>query len=79
MTKDESKSWREEYKKMKVLNERQIYLLENGPESLASSWLLQSMYNDWKKIRGIKDSEPPNCQSSFKEWNKSTEINERSE
>lgn len=73
MTKDESKSWREEYKEMKVLNERQIYLLENGPESLASSWLLQSMYNDWKKIKGIKQPEPPNCQSSFKEWNKSTE------
>jgi|TARA_R100000030_G_scaffold48386_2_gene36506 hypothetical protein len=73
MTKDESKSWREEYKEMKVLNKRQIYLLENGPDSLASSWLLQSMHNDWKKIKGIKEPEPPNCQSSFKEWNKSTE------
>jgi hypothetical protein len=26
------------------------------------------MYIDWKKIKGYKTPEPPNCQSSFKEF-----------
>jgi hypothetical protein len=29
------------------------------------------MYNKWKRISGIKDPEPPNCQSSLKEWEES--------
>jgi hypothetical protein len=61
-------NWREEYKKMKKLSLREMELLKNGPDSLASSWRLQSMYNNWKKIKGIKDPEPPNCQSSIKEF-----------
>jgi len=60
-------NWREEYKGMKVLNSRQIELLENGPDSLAASWSMQAMKNDWKKKKGYKDPEPPDCQSSFKE------------
>ena len=40
---------------MKVLNKRQLELLENGPDSLSSSWSLQAMYNDWKRIKGISD------------------------
>jgi len=78
MTKDESKSWREDYKKY-TNDPRDLKRLDEGANSLAQSWHLQAMYNKWKKIKGIKDPEPPNCQSSFKEWNKSTEINERSE
>jgi hypothetical protein len=39
-------NWREEYKGMKVLNSRQIELLENGPDSLAASWSMQAMKND---------------------------------
>jgi len=35
-------NWREEYKGMKVLNSRQIELLENGPDSLAASWSMQA-------------------------------------
>ena len=61
-------NWREEYKGMKVLNSRQIELLENGPDSLAASWSMQAMKNDWKKKKGYKDPEPPDCQSSFKQW-----------
>jgi len=48
-------NWKEEYKSMKVLNKRQLELLENGPDSLSSSWSLQAMYNDWKRIKGISD------------------------
>jgi len=46
------KDWREEYKKMKILSERQLYLLEHGPDSLASSWALAAMKNDYNKIMG---------------------------
>jgi hypothetical protein len=28
---------------------------------------MQAMKNDWKKKKGYKDPEPPDCQSSFKE------------
>ncbi len=70
--------WKEEYKQF-TSNKKELELLENGAKSLAQSWHLQAMYNKWKKIKGIEEPEPPNCQSSLKEWNKSKEINERSE
>ena len=60
-------NWREEYKQF-TSNKKELDLLENGPKSLAQSWHLQAMYNKWKRISGIKDPEPPNCQSSLKEW-----------
>ena len=64
-------NWREEYKSIKVLNSKQIELLDNGPKSLSQSWILGSMYNDWKRMKGIKEPDPPNCQSSLKEWEES--------
>ena len=69
MTYDDS-NWREEYKSF-TSDKRELELLENGPDSLASSWRLMAMRQKWKKIKGYKDPEPPDCQSSFKEWNKS--------
>jgi hypothetical protein len=60
-------NWREEYKQF-TSNKKELDLLENGPKSLAQSWHLQAMYNKWKRISGIKDPEPPNCQSSLKEF-----------
>lgn len=60
-------NWREEYKSY-TSNKKELDLLENGPKSLAQSWHMQSMYNKWKNIKGIKDPEPPNCQSSLKEF-----------
>tara|TARA_R100001443_G_scaffold81648_1_gene88626 strand:- start:79 stop:219 length:141 start_codon:yes stop_codon:yes gene_type:complete len=40
---------------------------------LSQSWILGALYNKWKKVKGYKDPEPPNCQSSFKEWNSKVE------
>jgi|TARA_B100000524_G_scaffold70636_1_gene32526 hypothetical protein len=76
MTKDTEQeqrndSWREEYLGMKVHGKRQTELLKNGPKSLSQSWILQAMYNDWKTKKGIVDPEPPDCQSSMKEWEES--------
>ncbi len=66
----DSTNWREDYLNMKAgLSKRQIELLEKGPDSLSSSWLLGAMHSDWKRMKGIKpDPEPPDCSSSFKEW-----------
>ena len=64
-------SWREEYLGMKVHGKLNTELLMNGPKSLSQSWMMQAMHNDWKKKKGIKDPEPPNCQSSMKEWEES--------
>ena len=62
-------NWREEYLGMKAgLSKFQIQLLENGPKSLSQSWILGAMHGNWKKMKGIKDPEPPDCQSSMKEW-----------
>jgi|TARA_R100000084_G_scaffold54749_1_gene23033 hypothetical protein len=69
MTYDDT-NWREEYKSF-TSNKRELELLENGPDSLASSWYLMALKQKWKKIKGYKDPEPPDCQSSFKEWNQS--------
>ena len=54
MTKDESKSWREDYKKY-TNDPADLKRLNEGVNSLAQSWHMQAMYNKWKSIRGIKD------------------------
>ena len=62
-------SWRDEYKGF-TRNKMELELLENGPKNVSQSWHLQALYSNWKKIKGIKDPEPLDLQSSFKEWNK---------
>ena len=69
MTYDDS-NWREELIPY-TNSKRELELLENGPKSLAQSLHMGALYNKWKKINGIKEPEPPDCQSSFKEWNDS--------
>ena len=43
-------NWREDYKQY-TSNKRYLELLENGPDSLSSSWILGALYNEWKKIK----------------------------
>ena len=64
-------NWREDYLARKPgLKTLQIKLLKEGCTSLSQSWMLGAMYQDWKRLRGIPpEPEPPNCQSSFQEWN----------
>ena len=64
------KNWREEYKAF-TTNKKHLELLENGPKSLSQAWILGALHSKWKKIKGIKDPEPPNCQSSYKEFESS--------
>ena len=59
-------NWREEYRG--YTNSRyELDLLENGPKSLAQSWMMGALHNKWKKMKGYKDPEPPDCSSSLKE------------
>jgi len=44
-------SWRQEYAGMIPLGTYKKNLLQNGPKSLSQSWMMQAMYNDWKKER----------------------------
>ena len=41
--------------------------------------MLGAMHSDWKRIKGYKDPEPPDCQSSLKEWEKSIKKYEEPE
>ena len=61
-------NWREEYKSY-TSSKYELELLENGPHSLSQSWMMGALLSKWKKIKGYKDPELPNCQSSFKKFN----------
>ena len=60
-------NWREEYKAY-TSDKKELELLENGPKSLSQSWHLGALYQRWKKIKGYKDPEPPDCSSSMSEF-----------
>ena len=59
--------WREELKPY-TTSKYELELLENGPKSLAQSWMMGALHNKWKKMKGYKDPEPPDCQSSLSEF-----------
>ncbi len=59
-------NWREE--SIPYANAHEVELLKNGPKSLAQSWHMGALHSDWMKRNGYKYPEPPDCQSSFKEW-----------
>ena len=61
-------NWREE--SLPYHTGKQAELLRDGHKSLAQSWMMGALHNKWKKMKGYKDPEPPDCSSSFKEFNK---------
>ena len=71
-------NWREEYKAY-TSNERHLELLEKGPDSLSSSWILQALYGKWKKMKGYDKLDPEEnegqLQSSLGEFFKKTRDN----
>ncbi len=69
LTEQYDHSWREDYKKY-TSSKYELDLLENGPHSLMSAILLGALRTKWEKIRGLyKPHNPPDCQSSFNEFN----------
>ena len=65
-------NWREDYAKNFCNNKRHLELLENGPKQLSQAWVLQALYNEWKRIRGYDKLDPKEnegqYQSSLKEF-----------
>ena len=62
-------NWRKEYMEY-TSSKYELVLLDRGPRSLSQSWVLSALYQKWKRVKGIPpDPEPPDCSSSFKEWN----------
>jgi len=68
-------NWREEYKGSRNLSKFQLEILENGPRSLSQSWILGAMHGEWRKMKGYKYPDPPDCSSSFKEFNQMVKEN----
>ena len=69
MPEPDNSNWREEYKAY-TSSKYELDLLDKGPTSLSSSWVLGALYQKWKRVKGIpEDPPPPDCSSSFKEWN----------
>ena len=64
-------NWKEEMEKF-TSNKTEIRLLKEGPKSWMEAMRLGALKQRYKKIMGYKEPEPPNCQSSFKEWNDQT-------
>ncbi len=58
-------TWKQEYRKWKDLNPAQLKLLEEGPQSLSQSWLINSMWCEWKDIKKVKDTILPNIKKSL--------------
>ena len=56
-------NWKEEYKKLKSLRPYQIKLLEEGATSLSQAWLLNSMWCEWKEIKGISETNLPTIEA----------------
>ena len=66
-------NWREE--SIPYYSGNKVELLLNGPKSLAQSWMMGAMYNQWKKRNGYDKYDPKEnegqLQSSMKEFFKS--------
>ena len=67
-------NWKEEYKNF-VSDKYRLGLLEKGAKSISQGWILGSMYNKWKRIKGYDKYDPKEnngqLQSSFKDWESS--------
>jgi hypothetical protein len=66
--------WKQEPLDSADFNGKQEIILKNGAPSMVEPWILGALHTRWKKLKGIRsDPEPPNCNSSFQEWNKNVE------
>ena len=64
-------NWKEEYKNF-TTNKKYLELLENGAKSISQGWILGSLYNKWKRLKGYDKYDPienkGQLQSSYKDW-----------
>ena len=45
----------------------------NWREEYKGSWMMGALHNKWRKMKGYKYPQPPDCSSSFAEWNQKAE------
>ena len=63
--------WKQEMEQF-TSNKTELRLLREGPKSWMEACRLGALKTRWKQIKGIKEPEPKDCQSSFNEWNEKT-------
>ena len=71
--------WREDFLNTKErLNKRTIELLTNGATNFSQALILKELKNRWLKMKGLykEEPDPPNCQSSYKDFNKRIDSSE---
>ena len=64
-------SWRVEMERF-ITHEGQLRILRDGPKSMHEARVLGALKYKYKQIMGIKEPEPKDCQSSFKEFSEQT-------
>ena len=71
--------WRKDYLDTKErLNKRTIELLTNGATNFGQALILKGLHERWLKMKGLYKAapDPPDCQSSFNDFNKRIESQE---
>ena len=56
--------WKDQYKQWKSLEDFQIKLLDEGPQTLSQTWLVNQMWCDWRDIKKIKEAKLPALNNS---------------
>ena len=70
-------NWREAQLESASFNQKQEKLLKNVGQSLTKSWLFGVLYTRSKKLNGIRDKPFSDCSSTFQEWNKKVEDEDK--
>jgi len=67
ITEWDDSNWREEQKAY-TTSKYELDLLENGPKSLAQSWMMNALRQKWMKRNNYGYPDPPDVSSSMKEF-----------
>ena len=64
----DDENWKQEYKEWKLLKASQIQLLDEGPQTLSQSWLINAMWSDWKDLKTSRPDKLPLHHTSSNQW-----------
>ena len=64
--------WRKEMEKH-TTKSYELRLLRDGPKSFNEALVLGTLKKRYDRMMGLKDPEPPNCQSSFKDFSQNND------
>ena len=69
--------WKQELLSSRLFNKKEEKLLKGGAKSHMQGMWLETLYVRWQKIRGFYNPPVKAEQSSFLEWNKKVEEEEK--